>query len=165
MSALEIRGEGFASKVIAVLDKHKVEARTLTIEVTESIALDDPDKAMLIFQELENHGITVSIDDFGTGYSSLAYLKSFPAKELKIDRAFVSDVAKKSQAKELLKAIIVMGHALHMTVVAEGVEDETTASLLEELNCDVVQGYYFSRPMEASAIEALLAGNDHLRIR
>jgi diguanylate cyclase (GGDEF)-like protein len=156
VSALQIRGDGITSKVIRALALHHVEARLLTIEVTESTAVDDPEQALLIFKELQNLGVTISIDDFGTGYSSLSYLKDFPATEIKIDRAFVSDVATNNQAKELLKAIIVMGHALGMTVVAEGVEDETTAAIMEELNCDIVQGYYFAKPLPVDEIEAML---------
>lgn len=157
VSALQIRGEQITAKVIKALALHNVDAKLLTIEVTESVAVDDPELAMLIFQQLNNLGVTISIDDFGTGYSSLSYLKNFPASEIKVDRTFISDVAINEQAKQLLKAIITMGHALGMTVVAEGVEDETTAAIVEKLNCDVVQGYYFAKPLPAEEMEAMLA--------
>ncbi|HYD33028.1 MAG TPA: EAL domain-containing protein, partial [Methylophilaceae bacterium] len=107
--------------------------------------------------ELEDFGVTVSIDDFGSGYSSLSYLRKFAATELKIDRTFIEEITHNSEAKELLRSIILMGHALGMTVVAEGVEDEHSASLLEELDCDIVQGYFFARPQEPQHIEALVA--------
>lgn len=157
ISALQIRGEEIASKVIQVLEQYQVEASLLTIEVTESVAVGDHEQAMQMLQKLKDYGVTISIDDFGTGYSSLSYLRNFPAAELKIDRAFVQDIAINADAKELLKAIVVMGHALRMTVVAEGVEDEATAGILEELGCDVLQGYYFSAPKEAKKIEPLLS--------
>ena len=159
VSALQIRGEEITVKVIGALQTFSVPAKSLTIEITESVAVDNPDQAMQVFQRLKDYGVTISIDDFGTGYSSLSYLRDFPACELKIDRAFVKGIVVKQEARELLKAIIVMGHALRMTVVAEGVQDAATAEILELLGCDVLQGYYFSEPKIADDIEALLDGS------
>lgn len=155
ISALQIRGEELTGKVISALNRHEIPPGCLTLEITESVALEDPESAMQTFQELEKHGVTVSIDDFGTGYSSLSYLRKFPATEIKIDRTFVEEITQSTEAKELLRSIIVMGHALGMTVVAEGVEDEHTAQLVEELACDVVQGYHFAMPQEPKEVEAL----------
>ena len=157
VSALQIRGEELTRKVITALRQHDVSPSCLTIEITESVAVEDPESAMQTFQELEDFGVTVSIDDFGSGYSSLSYLRKFAATELKIDRTFIEEITHNSEAKELLRSIILMGHALGMTVVAEGVEDEHSASLLEELDCDIVQGYFFARPQEPQHIEALVA--------
>lgn len=155
VSALQIRGEELTGKVISALKQYEIPPGCLTLEITESVALEDPESAMQTFQELEKYGVTVSIDDFGTGYSSLSYLRKFPATEIKIDRTFVEEITQSTEAKELLRSIIVMGHALGMTVVAEGVEDEHTAQLVEELACDVVQGYYFAMPQEPKEVEAL----------
>lgn len=157
VSALQIRGEELTGKVISALRQHEVKPGCLTIEITESVAVVDPESAINTFQKLEDFGVTISIDDFGTGYSSLSYLRKFPATELKIDRTFVEDITHNSEAKELLRSIIVMGHALGMTVVAEGVEDEQTARLVEELSCHVAQGYHFAKPQEAQRIEAWMA--------
>lgn len=156
LSALQVRNIEIADKVRDALAQHEVSAGSLTLEITESVAIEDPLQAMTVFQSLRDCGVSISIDDFGTGYSSLAYLRDFPAGELKIDKAFVRDIAVNRQALELVKAIVAMGHALGMLVVAEGVEDETTTRLLEGLGCDVLQGYYFGVPMAASDLEGML---------
>lgn len=147
VSAHQIREGEFASNVKSILRMHEIQPSNLTIEITESMAVEGFENALHTFQELQAFGVTVSLDDFGTGYSSLSYLRKFPATELKIDRSFVVDINQSSAAKELLKSIIVMGHALGMTVVAEGVEDESTALLVEELGCDLVQGYHFCKTL------------------
>jgi diguanylate cyclase (GGDEF)-like protein len=157
VSALQMRGQEITSKVLDTLDKHQIGAESLTLEITESVAIADPDQAMQVFNTLRHCGVSISIDDFGTGYSSLAYLRNFPAAEIKIDRAFVRDIAKDRQALELVRAIVTMGHALGMLVVAEGVEDEKTTALLEDLNCDVLQGYHLGMPMKAEELNELLA--------
>lgn len=156
VSALQVRGHEMTAKVRAALSKHDVEAQSLTLEITESVAIEDPAKAMQVFQSLRHCGVSISIDDFGTGYSSLAYLRDFPAAEIKIDRAFVRDISTNRQALELVKAIVAMGHALGMLVVAEGVEDERTTRLLENLGCDVLQGYFLAQPMDAEDLRSLL---------
>ena len=157
VSALQMRGQEITSKVLDTLDKHQIGAESLTLEITESVAIADPGQAMQVFNTLRHCGVSISIDDFGTGYSSLAYLRNFPAAEIKIDRAFVRDIAKDRQALELVRAIVTMGHALGMLVVAEGVEDETTTELLEDLHCDVLQGYHLGKPMNAEDLNELLA--------
>ncbi|WP_334189064.1 putative bifunctional diguanylate cyclase/phosphodiesterase [Noviherbaspirillum sp.] len=156
VSALQVRGHEMTGKVRAALAKHDVDAQSLTLEITESVAIEDPAKAMQVFQSLRHCGVSISIDDFGTGYSSLAYLRDFPAAEIKIDRAFVRDISTNRQALELVKAIVAMGHALGMLVVAEGVEDERTTRLLENLGCDVLQGYFLAQPMDADDLHGLL---------
>lgn len=162
LSALQVRNVSIAGKVKEALAQHDVNAGTLTLEITESVAIEDPQQAMKVFQSLRDCGVSISIDDFGTGYSSLAYLRDFPAGELKIDKAFVRDIATNRQALELVKAIVAMGHALGMLVVAEGVEDEITTQLLEDLGCDVLQGYFFGVPMTASELQAVLANGPKL---
>jgi diguanylate cyclase (GGDEF)-like protein len=157
VSALQMRGQEITSKVLDTLDRHKIGAESLTLEITESVAIADPGQAMQVFNTLRHCGVSISIDDFGTGYSSLAYLRNFPAAEIKIDRAFVRDIANDRQALELVRAIVTMGHALGMLVVAEGVEDEKTTELLGELNCDVLQGYYLGKPMRVEELNRLLA--------
>jgi diguanylate cyclase (GGDEF)-like protein len=157
VSALQMRGQEITSKVLGTLEKHQIGAESLTLEITESVAIADPDQAMHVFNTLRHCGVSISIDDFGTGYSSLAYLRNFPAAEIKIDRAFVRDIAKDRQALELVRAIVTMGHALGMLVVAEGVEDEKTTELLEDLHCDVLQGYHLGKPMQVEELDQLLA--------
>jgi EAL domain-containing protein (putative c-di-GMP-specific phosphodiesterase class I) len=107
-----------------------------------------------LLHKIQAAGIHLSIDDFGTGYSSMAYLKRFPIDQLKIDRSFVNAVPGDGAA--IAKAIIAMAHSLNMTVVAEGVETEEQVAFLSDAGCDVMQGYYFARPMPAEQLEALL---------
>ena len=119
----------------------------LTIELTEdSLARDLSDSAKRL-RELKALGVNISIDDFGTGYSSLAYLKELPVDELKLDRSFLRDIETDPRAHALVDGIVRMGHALKLTVVAEGVETPDTAATLKALGCDQLQGYLFSKPM------------------
>jgi EAL domain-containing protein (putative c-di-GMP-specific phosphodiesterase class I) len=105
---------------------------------------------------LRDAGVKVSIDDFGTGYSSLAYLKDLPVDEVKIDRGFVGEMAGSRKAGHIVRSIIELGHNLGLQVVAEGVEDEASLDLMTSWGCDLAQGYYFSRPLPAGDLGALL---------
>jgi EAL domain-containing protein (putative c-di-GMP-specific phosphodiesterase class I) len=107
-------------------------------------------------RELKSLGIGLSVDDFGTGYSSLSYLKSFPLDILKIDKSFVSGPDVNAENIEIARAIVAMAHALHMKVIAEGVETAGQLALLHEFGCDYVQGFFFSRPIPAEALTRLL---------
>ena len=128
----------------------------LTVEITESGIIEDKESGFDNLLSLRKQGINMAIDDFGTGYSSLSYFKQIPATELKIDRSFVSRILEEPLDLELVKAIIHLAHQFGLSVVAEGVEDEETLTLLRELNCDYVQGYYFSPPLPASEFVAWL---------
>ena len=130
----------------------------LTIEITESVLLDGMDfrVAMCVLQDM---GVHLSIDDFGTGYSSLSYLKQFPADVVKIDRTFVSDVVNDPDSAALTQAIVAMAHGLKLKTVAEGVENVEQVEFLRALGCDYLQGFYFSRPQPADAIEAYFRRN------
>lgn len=132
----------------------------VTMEVTETALMEDPALSLRLLEHLRAEGLNIAIDDFGSGYSSLAYLKRFPATELKIDRAFVTDLATDARSVKLVRSIIDLGHQLQMSVVAEGVEDEPTLQLLERLGCDSAQGYHICRPQPASAFIASLAAPD-----
>src|SRR5205823_8527898 len=129
----------------------------LELEITESAVMADPVRAQQVLADLRGLGVTLSLDDFGTGYSSLARLKQLPVGELKIDRAFVKDLATDEGDASIVRAAIDLGHNLGMQVVAEGVEDAATLELLVGLGCDVAQGYHFSRPLPAAELEAWLA--------
>ena len=131
--------------------------QAVTMEVTETALMEDPALSLRLLEQLRAEGLNISIDDFGSGYSSLAYLKRFPATELKIDRVFVMDLGKDARSVQLVRSIIDLGHHLQMEVVAEGVEDETTLELLERLGCDRAQGYHVCRPQPASTFIASLA--------
>jgi EAL domain-containing protein (putative c-di-GMP-specific phosphodiesterase class I) len=124
-----------------------VPPRYLTLEITESAVMEDPDKALEALIELYALGLGLSIDDFGTGYSSLGYLKKLPASELKIDKSFVMEMDRNQDDATIVKAIIDLAHNLGVNVVAEGVETQEIWEQLRELGCDVGQGYLFSRPI------------------
>jgi diguanylate cyclase (GGDEF)-like protein len=147
----------------ALLVRHGVEPRRLTLEITESSVMADPARAVDVLERLSRIGIRLSVDDFGTGYSSLTYLKALPVDEVKIDKSFVLSMATDAGDAAIVRSIIDLGGALGLTVVAEGVEDEEAWGRLAELGCDVVQGYALSRPVPAEAATAWLAAWDPAR--
>jgi len=122
-------------------------AKHLTIELTESAIMSHQEENLKSLAAIKKLGVKVSLDDFGTGYSSLSYLRSFPVDTLKIDRQFIIEAEKESEVRSIISAIIQMAHALHLDVVAEGVEDELQLEFLTSIQCDVIQGYYFSKPL------------------
>jgi EAL domain-containing protein (putative c-di-GMP-specific phosphodiesterase class I) len=136
------------------LDESELEPKYLELELTESVLLEDSiDKKNSIFStlsELQTMGVKIAIDDFGTGYSSLSYLKRFPVNTLKIDRSFVKDICTNNDDAAITSAIIAMAHSLRLSIVAEGVEDADQLAFLKKRECEVIQGYYFSRPLSAS---------------
>lgn len=125
----------------------------LMIEITESMLVGDEERVINIMKEVKKQGAMLSIDDFGTGYSSLSYLKRFPLDELKVDRAFLLDVPDKRDDSAIVRAIVAMAHSLELLVVAEGVEDSEQLAFLKKIGCDVIQGFYFSRPLPADEFE------------
>lgn len=137
--------------VAELLDRAGVPPDTLCLEVTETSLMTDPQLAMEILARLRALGVRTSIDDFGAGYSSMTYLKLLPVDELKIDRSFVGDMCSDPRNSMLVQAAIDLGHNFGLAVVAEGIEDMETYAALQQLGCDVGQGYYFARPMPADA--------------
>ena len=127
----------------------------LELELTESSAMYDPENAQRIIQTLLDNNIRCALDDFGTGYSSLSVLRSFPLKKLKIDRSFILELNERKNL-EIVRATIVMAHALNLSVLAEGVETRKAFETLKELDCDIIQGYLFSRPLSPEQTELLL---------
>jgi len=155
-SARQFQQPTFIADVSHILKETNLDPRWLELELTESSIMKDPDEAIEKLHELKLMGINVAIDDFGTGYSSLNYLKRFPIDTLKIDRTFVSDVCKDPHDTAIVRAIITLGHALDMTVIAEGVETKEQLQYLSALECDVVQGFLFSKALPAKGFEELL---------
>ncbi|MEO6421170.1 MAG: EAL domain-containing protein, partial [Candidatus Nitrotoga sp.] len=129
------------------LDIWDIPASSLTLEITESLIINDFESSLVMLSRLRELGIRLSIDDFGTGYSSLAYLKRFPVQELKIDILFIKNILKSREDKHLVHTIIELAKNFNLTTVAEGVEDQETADLLLDLGCDLVQGYLYSRAL------------------
>lgn len=131
-------------------------AERLIIEVTEDTMISDPDGTRTVLQALRHLGVQIAIDDFGTGYSSLASFREMPVDKLKVDRSFVSNILSHPRDQNIVSAIIDLAHAFDMKVVAEGVEDEQTAALLQEMGADLLQGYFFGKPMQAAELKQLL---------
>jgi diguanylate cyclase (GGDEF)-like protein len=132
-----------------LLDKHGLPAEALQLEITESMLMSDPERALGTVTRLSTLGARISVDDFGTGYSSLANLRRFPIDELKIDRSFVSPMLNDESDLIIVRSTINLGHDLGLRVIAEGVEDEATLRRLARLGCDLAQGYHLSRPLPA----------------
>jgi diguanylate cyclase (GGDEF)-like protein/PAS domain S-box-containing protein len=155
-SARQFQQQTFITDVAQILKDTNLDPRWLELELTESSIMKDPEEAIEKLHELKLMGIRVAIDDFGTGYSSLNYLKRFPIDTLKIDKSFVSDVCKDPHDTAIVRAIIDLGHALDLMVIAEGVETKEQLQYLSALECDVVQGFLFSKALSAKAFEELL---------
>jgi len=131
-------------------------ARQLVVEFTESMLMDDVRRCLALMGDLKDMGVLLSIDDFGTGYSSLAYLKQFPLDELKVDRSFVKDLPGQPRDRALVRSIVELGHSLGMSITAEGVETEAQLATLDELGCDLFQGFLFSKPACLEQVKTLV---------
>ena len=149
LSALQFCHAGLVDSVAMALERYKLPANNLTLEITETTAMSDADASMTVLQQLADMGVDLSIDDFGTGYSSLMYLKRLPANELKIDRGFVRDLEHDSDDAAIVSAIVALGQALGLRIVAEGVETGMQQSFLTQLGCDSLQGYFLGHPLPA----------------
>jgi EAL domain-containing protein (putative c-di-GMP-specific phosphodiesterase class I) len=137
-----------------MLERNFCAARWFTLEITESAILDDPGHAIGNLKRLNALGCRLAIDDYGTGYSSLSYLRHLPVHELKIDKTFVMGMARDPSDAVIVRSTVDLAHAMGLTVVAEGVEDEATFDQLRALRCDFVQGYWLSRPLEQGEVAA-----------
>jgi diguanylate cyclase (GGDEF)-like protein len=144
-----------------LLALHKLPPQALKLEITESMILSDPDRALITVTQLSELGVRFSVDDFGTGYSSLAYLSRLPIDELKIDRSFVSPMLTDASDLIIVRSTINLAHDLGLTIVAEGVEDEPTLAWLGQLDCDFAQGYHIGRPMAAVDFEDWMDENGY----
>jgi EAL domain-containing protein (putative c-di-GMP-specific phosphodiesterase class I) len=156
VSALQFRRLDLVDTVRRALSDADVNARYLEIELTESAVMTQPEESVEILERLSRMGVVVSIDDFGTGYSSMSYLRRFPIDKLKIDRTFISNLMTSAEDASIVRAIISLAHGLRLKVVAEGVETADQVSFLQGLGCDQYQGFYFSKPVTATAFGELL---------
>ena len=152
LSAHQMRQDDIVERITGALQTHRIHPSLLTCEITESAAMEDTKTTQTTFRRLGELGTHLSIDDFGTGYSSLAYLRKLPAEELKIDRSFIMDLEHSADARAVVDAVIKLAHALGLKVVAEGVENQRQQKVLEEMQCDELQGFLFARPMSGRAL-------------
>ncbi|CAD5939605.1 Signaling protein YkoW [Planktothrix tepida] len=159
VSGVKFHQRNLGRYVMQVLKQTGLDPKYLELELTESVLVKNPERSVAILHELKNLGIGLSLDDFGTGYSSLSYLQKFPFDTLKLDRCFVQDVNRHIKNAAIVKATIVMAHSLNMRVVAEGVETEAEQQFLRDHECDCLQGYWFSRPVEPRIFEQLVKAN------
>jgi EAL domain-containing protein (putative c-di-GMP-specific phosphodiesterase class I) len=153
----------FAPKLRAAVARSRIDPTALVVEITENVIMEEPGTARAVLEEIASYGVGCAIDDFGMGYSSLAYLTRFPATILKVDRNFVAPLGRDpttdpqfSDDTTLVNAIIGMGHALGLVVVAEGVETEQQLVELRRLGCEYAQGYHLASPAPAGEVERLL---------
>ncbi len=158
LSAKQFHQQNICELVSAALRDYKVSANMLELEITESAAMQNAQATSATLHKLKAIGVSIAIDDFGTGYSSLSYLKRFPIDSLKIDRSFVTELPSNHDDASIAQAVITMGHALRLKIVAEGVETAQQLDFLAANACDEMQGYYFARPLPADRCTELIAG-------
>ena len=161
ISGYQMREDDLVERIEAALQRHGIQPDRFTCEITESVAMEDTKVTQQTFEKMRNAGFHVSIDDFGTGYSSLAALRKLPAAELKIDRAFVSDLEESEDARSIAQSIVNMATALNLRVIAEGVETPGQRDLLVAMGCNELQGFLFSLPMPAYELERLALDADN----
>ncbi len=161
VSAMQLRDRGFAERVIELCQRNGWSPKRLELELTESALIRDSESLRRCFELFEQEGILLAVDDFGTGFSNLHYLNRFPVQRLKIDRSFVQDMLHDSGTAKVTQAIVQLGHALGMQVVAEGVETVQEDELLREQGCDEIQGYLHSRPLPPRELAAWLRARQH----
>ncbi|MEY8203697.1 MAG: EAL domain-containing protein [Bermanella sp.] len=156
VSSLQFKQNNFAEHIIDIVERSGLSLSLLELEITETAIMEDPQKTTEDLHKLRTAGIRISMDDFGTGYSSLAQLKQLPIDVLKIDKSFIDEINQNDSSNAIVKSIIDLAHSLKISVVAEGVETLEQFAFLQKSHCDVVQGYYFSKPLDMANASAYL---------
>ncbi len=162
LSARQLSDPELKARIVQILETTGLEPANLELEMTESALVENATVAGTTLNELKALGIRIAIDDFGTGYATLGYLKQYAFDSLKIDRIFVRNANEDAQNAAITTAVILLGHSLNMTVIAEGVETEAELAFLKQHNCDIIQGYLFSSPEPAQIIESMLVAEQRL---
>jgi EAL domain-containing protein (putative c-di-GMP-specific phosphodiesterase class I) len=157
VSARQFGEKNWVDRVTGVLRKIDLAPEYLELELTESLIMQDSDRAVRTMKELQLLGVGLSIDDFGTGYSSLNALKRFPVSRLKIDKSFVENILEDQNDRAVAKAVISLGHQLNLRVIAEGVETERQVAFLRANDCDEIQGFIVSQPLPAAELTEFLS--------
>ncbi|MDK9725537.1 MAG: EAL domain-containing protein [Sterolibacteriaceae bacterium MAG5] len=156
LTASQFLDPALPARIQGLLERYRLPAARLTLEVTESMSMASPERTIASMRELTACGLSLAMDDFGTGYSSLAYLKLLPLRELKIDRSFVKDIETDQNDADICDVTVLLAHKLGLEVVAEGVETEAQLKYLLSIGCEKVQGYLFSRPLPADEAERFI---------
>lgn len=156
LSPKQLNHTDFVEVLIDVLRETQIPPKNLVLELTETAVMQNPEAAILTLGKINSAGVKLAVDDFGTGYSSLSYLKQLPISKLKIDRSFVNDIGVDQNGEAIVKAILALAHSLNLEVVAEGVEEQFQVDFLRGHECEVLQGYFFSRPLSVDDISELL---------
>ena len=159
VSARDLMKTDFPDMIAGLLGRYGASPDWLTLEITESAIMADPQRALNVLERLHGMGLRLSVDDFGIGYSSLAYLKKLPVSELKIDMSFIRNMDNDKDDETIVRSTVDLGHNMGLKVVAEGVETEAIWNMLREMGCDVAQGYYLSRPLAADALVQWIRGS------
>lgn len=155
VSVIQLKDENFLENLREILHETNLQPKYLELEITESVVMEDLDETLKILNEIRFMGVNISLDDFGTGYSSLSYLKELPINKLKIDKSFIDKIQHDESSKEIVDGIIQLAHKIELTVLAEGVETKEQLDILKNMNCDKIQGYYFSKPISKEEFEKM----------
>ena len=152
VSQVQFRHPLFLDMLRAALEETQAPPEFIELEITESMAMEEPDLLIKMLGQIKQTGVSIAIDDFGTGFSSLSYLQRLQVDRLKIDRAFVTEITGSARGSSIAEMVIQLGRNLGLAVIAEGVEDERQAQILQALGCPMAQGFLFARPMTATAL-------------
>jgi EAL domain-containing protein (putative c-di-GMP-specific phosphodiesterase class I) len=161
VSQVQFRHPHFLEMLRKALEDTQAPPQYIELEITESMAMEEPDMLIKMLGQIKQTGVSIAIDDFGTGFSSLSYLQRLQIDRLKIDRAFVTEITGSARGSSIAEMVIQLGRNLGLSVIAEGVEDERQAQILQALGCPLAQGFLFARPMTAAALDGWLS-NDAL---
>ena len=163
LSACQFQSRSFVERVTAILERTGLAPSRLELEITESVLLQDSDTNLAILRDLKALGIRIALDDFGTGYSALSYLHKFAFDKIKIDRSFINNLVAQETSQAIVRAVAGLGVSLQMIITAEGVENRQQLDRIRAKGCDEAQGFFFSRPIPAEEVTALLAKLDRDR--
>ena len=151
VSPTTIKTKGYIEHLQTLLAQHDSKD-FLELEITENVFLENTDQTLIIIEQIKALGVNIALDDFGTGYSSMSYLHKFPIDSLKIDISFTREIFKGQDTRSIVRAIIRLANALNLTVVAEGVEHEEQVNFLDQEGCEIVQGFYYSKPIDLNKV-------------
>jgi EAL domain-containing protein (putative c-di-GMP-specific phosphodiesterase class I) len=164
LSGRLLSDKALVGRIAILLERHGLDPRHLTLELTETAALAGSGEALEMLTQLRELGLNISIDDYGTGLSTLEYLKKIPASEIKIDQSFIKGMVDNRSEKLMVSSTIALAHSLGRQVVAEGVETREALELLAELECDIAQGYITGRPMSLESLRRRLASERRSKV-